>query len=688
MSDHALPIPPELRDNPLLQDWKLTGDLPDFAKIRPEHFEPALRFGMESERAEIKAITAQRAKPGFDNTILALERTGDLLSQASSVLNFLVGVASDKNMQALEAQLYPLLSKHSSWQFQNKALFRRVEAVYNNRAALTPLQRRLTEEAYKNFVDSGAALEPEKKKQLAKIQSQSARLASKFSANWTNQVTKPTLLLSSERDLAGLPQFVRDAAAAEAADMGKPGKYAFKATGPVMENFLTYSTRRDLREKLFKAWASRNDAGGRYDNNALMGELLGLAADEAALLGYATPAALLLKDNMVKVPERAEQLLHESWGPAVAAYNRERAMLQEKAQAAGANEPLAAWDWRFYAQRVREDQYKLNDDELKPYLSLENVRDAAFAAANRLWGITFKEVPDAKLYHADARLWEVLDADGSMIGKFIGDYYSRNTKQQGAWMGELRQQYGMDGGQLPIVYNICNISKAPDGKPTLLSITEAETLFHELGHGLHGLLSDVEYPTLAGCNGPMDYVELPSQIFEKFMLTAPIMQHLRHCETGEAMPQSLADKLRAAGNLTKGHEMIEYLTSAIVDLELHKLKDARHTDLRAFERDQLAAWGAPEQAYLRHRLPHFSHVFGGGYSSAYHSYEYAAMLDTDGFAAFEEMKDPFHPETAARLRREIYASGASRDPLESYIAFRGREPQMAALHKSRGFTSA
>jgi len=682
-------IPENLRENPLLRDWKDSSDLPAFTAIRSEHFEPALRFAMDVSRDEIKAITGQRAKPTFDNTILALERSGTLLDRVSSTFNMLCGVASTDEMQALNGKLSPLLSKHGSWLYQNKALFKRVDAVYQSREELPPVQRRLVERVHKNFVDSGAAHAPEKKKRLAKLDADGAKLSAKFDARWTNQVKKPTLLLSKESELAGLPQFVRDAAAQAATELGKPGKYAFMATGPVMENFVTYSTRRDLREKLFTAWQTRNDHDDRFDTKAIASAMLANAAETAELLGYANPAAFYLKDNMVKTPARAEALLQESWDAAKVAYLRERAELSGFAQAQGLNEPLQPWDWRYYANQIREQKYKLSDDELKPYLSLENVREAAFATVKELWGIEFREVKDAKLYHEDARLWDVVDADGSTIGKFIGDYYARPTKQQGAWMGELRTQHGLDGGQQPIVYNVCNISKAPEGQPTLLSLEEARTLFHELGHGLHGLLSRVEYPSLAGCNGPMDYVELPSQLFEKFLLTAPIMKHLRHAETGEVMPQTLADKIHASDNLTKGHEMMEYLTSAVVDLELHKLKDASKLDLRAFEKETLEKWGAPTGATLRHRMPHFSHIFGGGYSAAYHSYEYAAMLDTDGFDAFPNKDNPFAAKAVATaLRTEIYASGAARDPLESYVAFRGREPQMTALFKSRGFTPA
>lgn len=676
-------IPDTLKGNPLLKDWVLTGDLPDFAAIKPEHFEPALRYAMEQERIEIKAITSQRAKPTFENTLLAMERTGDLLDRVESVFNMLTGVMSDNALQALEVKLYPLMSKHSAWLFQNKALFKRVDTVFKQRDKLPLLQRRLVEEIHKNFIDTGAGLGTEEKKKLAKIMAQRAKLEAKFDTNRINQVKKPALWLKTEAELKGLPPFIREAAAAKAAELGKPGKYAFLPTGPVTDNFLTYSARRDLREKLFKAWAARNDNDDRYDNKKIASELLHLASETAALLGQPSPAALYLKDNMVKTPARAEQLLRESWGPAVKAYNKEREMLGTAMQQDGINEPLAPWDWRYYAQRIREQRYNLSDDELKPYLSLDNVLEAAFASATKLWSIRFEEVKGAKLYHPDARLWNVVDASGKPIGKFIGDYFGRESKKQGAWMNELRTQQMMDGGVLPIVYNICNFSKA---NPTLLSLDEARTIFHELGHGLHGLLSEVEYPTLAGCNGPMDYVELPSQLFEKFLLTPPIMQHLRHVKTGEPMPKALADKIHAADNLTAGYERVEFLTSAIVDLELHKLKDPGTADLRAFEQKILKQWQAPEGHYMRHRLPHFGHIFGG-YASAYHSYEYAAMLDCDAFAAFEETSDPFHGETAQRLRREIYASGASRDPLESYIAFRGREPRMEALFKSRGFAT-
>lgn len=690
-------IPDELKDNPLLHDWRLTGGLPNYAALKPEHFEPALRFAMATERAEIKAITAQKEKPTFENTILAFERTGDLLDQVGSVFNSLAGVMSNKVMQKLEKKLHPLLSRHSSWVFQNTALFKRVDKVFSQRAELDAVKRRLVETIHKSFVDSGAQLSPADKKRLADIQAEEAALGTKFDTNRTNQVAKPVLVLSTEAELAGLPQFLRDSAKETARATGHKGKYAFLCTGTDTNAFLTYSSRRDLREQLFTAHASRNDRGDEFDNKATCAKLLALAAESARMLGYSNPAQMYLKDNMIKNPENAEALLHQSWDRTVVAYNNERKILQEAAAAEGMNEPLQPWDWKYYAQQVREKHYKLDDAELKPYLSLDNVRDAAFAAANKLWGITFKKVEGARLYHPDAELFEVCEADGTPVGKFIGDYFARAgdrkniapAKQQGAWMGELRTQYSLDGGQQPIVYNVCNISKASEGQPTLLSLEEAQTLFHEMGHGLHGLLSKVEYPTLAGCNGPMDYVELPSQIFEKFLLSNDILrQHLRHFETGAPMPAALIEKLKASENFCRGHDTMEYLASAVVDLALYRLPDASGVDFTKFEQDTLKQWGLPEGGYMRHRLAHFSHIFGGGYPASYHSYEQAAVLDTDGYAAFEEKGDSFHQPTAARLRREVYASGASRDPLESYIAFRGRAPQMDALFKSRGFTPA
>lgn len=687
-------IPPELRDNPLLKDWRLTGDLPDFAAIKTEHFLPAFIFAIADHKREIKAITAQRAKPTFENTLLAYERSGQLLDRVSNAFDLLSGAMSTTALQDVEKKLSPLATRHDTWVTYNKALFRRIESVFNNMAGLTPEQRRLTEETHKGFVDAGAKMSPDDKKRMAKLDLQMSKLSTRFSQLWTNQVRKPALVLRTERDLAGLPQFVRDAAAEQA---GKPGRFAFPATGPVVDNFLTYSSRRDLRETLFKAWASRNDRDDKFDTKALCSEMLGVAAESVHLLGYKNPAESFLRDNLIKTPENAERLLRSSLDAALKAYPKEREMLQEAAAADGLNEPLQPWDWRYYANKVRESRYGVKDADIKPYLSLENVLGAAMACAKKLWGIEFEEVEGAVLYHPDARLWEVREADGTRIGRFIGDYFARSgdekgiipAKQQGAWMGELRSQHGLDGGQEPIVYNECNISRAPDGQPTLLSLGEALTLFHEFGHGLHGLLSKVEHPSLAGVNGPPDYIELPSQLYEKFLLSEDVLRdHLRHAETGEPMPKALADKIKASEIAFAAHDVMEILASAIVDLELWRLPDARHVDLRKFEQDKLKEWGMPEGSYMRHRLSHFAHIFGGGYSAAYHGYEQAAVLDSDAFAAFEETGNVFDPATAARLRREVYSTGNSRDQMQSYIAFRGREPQMDALFKSRGFTPA
>ena len=672
--------------NPLLEAWTAPFEAPPFDRFEPQHFRPAFDAALKQARAEIDGVAANPEPPSFANTIEALERSGRSLDKVASVFFNLTGAHTNDELQAIEREIAPLLARHRSETYLNEALFKRVDALKadKDKLGLSAEQARVLDRYHLDFTRSGAGTEPQAKARLAAIAERLATLAAQFGQNVLKD-EKDWLLLLDKSDLAGLPDFFIASAARIAADRGHPGKYAITLSRSSVEPFLQFSARRDLRETAFRAWTARGENGGAADNRAIAAELVRLRAERARLLGYESYAHYRLADSMAKTPKAALDLLESVWAPGVARARRDEEALQAIAASEGGNFKLAPWDWRYLAEKRRKAEFDFDEGELKPYLQLDRIIDAAFYAASRLFGLTFTERFDLKLYHPDVRAWEVKGRDGAPKALFLGDYFARPSKRSGAWMSGFRGQQKLDGPQLPIVVNVMNFAKGGDGEASLLSVDDARTLFHEFGHALHGMLSDVVYPRISGTHVAGDFVEFPSQIFEHWILQPEMLRRFAlHYKTGEPMPDALVDKLLKARRFNQGWATVEYTASALVDLKLHLDPSPDEVDVVAFERSELKRIGMPDAIGMRHRTPHFQHIFSGGYSAAYYSYLWSEVLDADGFEAFEESGDIFDPEVAKRLNDFVYAAGGSRDYDEAYRAFRGRSPSPGALFRKRG----
>src|SRR5437763_2945143 len=672
-------------ENPFFQSWDTPFGAPPFARIKPEHFMPAYERAFAEHEAEIDKIANQKAPPSFDNTIVALENAGRALQRVDDVFGQLCGTDSNDTLLALERDISPRTAAHWNKVRMNEGLFARIDALYQKRASLglTPEQARVLEPHHTRHRREGAALDADKKQRLATIVERLAALGTAFSQNVLADEQSYTMELDGEADLAGLPDFVRDATAAAAEERGMKGKHVITLQRSSVEPFLQFSSRRDLREKAFRAWIARGDKGDKTDNKAIIAETMALRTERARLLGYPTFAHYRIDDAMAKTPEAVRGLLEKVWKPARKAALADRDALQELIAEEGGNFKVAAWDWRYYAEKLRARRCDFEESEVKPYFQLDRVIEAAFYGAQKLFGLTFHPV-DVPVWHPDVRSWEVRGADGGHVGIFYGDYFARPSKHGGAWMGTLRDQEKLAGNIRPIVLNVMNFNK---GDPTLLSFEDARTLFHEMGHGLHGLLSNVTYPTVSCTSVLTDWVELPSQLYEHWFEQPEVLRKFaRHCKTGEPIPEALVEKLMAAKNFDRGCQTLEYISSALVDLDLHLLASADNFDVNAFEKSTLDRIGMPDEVAMRHRPPHHTHVFSGGYyASAYYSYMWSEVLDADAFAAFEETGDIFNPEVARKLQQNVLSAGGSRDPAELYVAFRGRLPTADALLKKRGF---
>ena len=672
--------------NPLLAAWSGPFGLPPLPTIKPEHFRSAFDAARARHRAELDAISANREPPSFDNTIVALEKGGCDLERVANVFFVLAGADTGDAIEAVERDISPLLARHSNAMYLDRALYARIADLYARRETLglDAEQARVLDRYHTRFVRAGGALDKPEQDRLAAINERLASLGTQFGQNVLAD-EKAYALLLEEGDLTGLPDFARAAAKAAAEERGRPGKYAITLARSSCESFLQFSARRDLREKIFQAWIKRGENGGATDNRALIAEMVALRAERAKLLGFGTYADYRLDDQMAKTPAAARKLLDEVWGRARAKAAAERDALQKMIAQEGSNFALAPWDWRYYAEKLRKAKYDLDEAEIKPYFQLDKMVQAAFETAHRLFGLNFTPV-SVSLYHPDARAFEVTDASGNHVGLFIGDYFARGSKHSGAWMTSLRDQEKLAGDIRPVILNVCNFSKPAAGEPALLSFDDARTLFHEFGHALHGLLSNVTYPLLAGTAVPSDFVELPSQLYEHWLEVPEILQkYARHAQTGEPMPKALLDRLLATRTFNQGFATVEYTACALVDLDIHALPDAAKLNVSQFEKDDLDRIHMPAEIVMRHRLPHFQHLFsGGGYAAGYYSYMWSEVLDADAFEAFEETGNAFDPETAQRLRDFIYSAGNLRDPAEAYKAFRGRLPAVDALLKKRG----
>ncbi len=677
-------------NNPLLAEWDTPFGLPPFGDVRPEQFRPAFDQVLADHRATIDAIANELSAPDFANTIEALERSWTALNRVSATFSLLVGADTNDALEEIDLAVSPQLARHSSDVFQHAGLYARIAALHANRDSLglDDEQRRVLDRYHTAFVRAGAALAPQARRRLADINERLALIGTSFGQNVLADEKAFALVLNGEEDLTGLPDFVLAASAQAAQERGLAGKHVITLSRSSIEPFLQFSARRDLREKAFRAWIGRGESGGATDNMALVAEMVALREERAQLLGFVSHAQFRLDDAMAKTPQAARAMLDAVWGPARASALRTRDALQSIMTREGVNATLAPWDWRYYAEKLRLQRYDFDEAETKPYLQLDRIIDAAFDTAGRLFGLTFSLLAGMPTYHPDVRVWEVKGKDGRHVGIFVGDYFARSSKRSGAWMTSLRDQERLSGEISPIIINVCNFAKAAPDEPSLLSFDDARTLFHEFGHALHGLLSDVKYPWLSGTAVATDFVELPSQLYEHWLEQPQVLgRFARHHKTGEPMPKPLLDKVLKARNFDQGFATVEYLASALVDLDFHTKPAREATDPAAFERAALGRIDMPAEIVMRHRTPHFLHIFtGGGYAAAYYSYMWSEMLDADAFAAFEEAGDIFDPRTAQRLRDYVYAAGNKRDPAEAYRLFRGAMPRVDAVLKKRGLT--
>lgn len=674
--------------NPLLSRWGAAFGLPPFAKIEPQHFKAAFAAALKEHKADIAQIASQDSRPTFANTIVALEKSGRLLEKVASVFYNLTGAHTNDALQAIEREMAPKLAAHETAIMLNSKIFKRVEDLYERRDALdlTDEQRRVLELRYKWLVRAGAKLGAKQKARVGEINQRLATLATQFSQNVLKDEQSWRMVLE-EKDLDGLPDAMREAAARAAADAGLPGKYVITLSRSSVEPFLQFSARRDLREQAFNAWIRRGEMGGDTDNRAITAEIVALRTEFANLLGHKTYAEYSLEETMAKTPGSVRDLLTAVWEPAVKRASSERDALQARARSEGSNFAIAPWDWRYFAEKERKAQYDVDEASTRPYLTLDNVVAAAFETATRLFGLKFKEMKDAPRYHDDVRVWEVTDKRGEHVGVFLGDYFARPSKRSGAWMSAFRSQSKVAGDVKPIIVNVMNFGKGEEGEASLLSLDDARTLFHEFGHGLHGLLSDVTYPSISGTAVTRDFVELPSQLYEHWLMVPEVLEKFAvHHETGKPMPAALLKRIKKARNFNQGFSTIEYLASAFVDMELHALEGQDGLDVDAFERGTLDRLGMPREIVMRHRIPHFLHIMGG-YAAGYYSYLWSEVMDADAFAAFEETGNAFDKATAKKLHKFIYSGGNQRDPLEAYVAFRGRPPEIKGLLKKRGLVS-
>jgi peptidyl-dipeptidase Dcp len=692
MPGFAQPAPAKTAEtNPFFTEWTTPFGIAPFERIRPEHFVPAFEAGIAERKKEVESIAANPAPPTFANTVEALENGGPLLAKVSPVFYALTGADTNDELQAINRKVAPLLSSLRDDVVLNEALFARVKAVWEKRerSSLTPEQKKLVEETYKDFVRGGANLAPEQKKRYREINQELSAVGIRFGDNLLKETNGYRLVVEKKADLAGLPAGVV-AAAADAAKAAKlEGKWVFTLHAPSIWPFLTFAENRELRKEILTAYSTRCEKGGETDNKALLSKLAALRAERAKLLGFATWADFVLDDNMAKTPARVYDLLDRVWKPALEVAKGEAKDLAAAMKADGKGDALEAWDWRYYAERVRKARYDLDDQALRPYFPLDRVREGAFSVANRLYGLTFTERPEVPKYHPEVKTFEVKDADGTFLALYTTDYFPRPGKRSGAWCGGLRSQWVLDGKDIrPIVTNVGNFTRPVGDAPALLSLEEVETLFHEFGHALHRIVSRVTYRSMAGV--PRDFVELPSQIMENWALEPEVLKvYAKHWKTNEPIPADLVEKIRKSEKYGQGFATVEYTAASYLDMNWHTLTEPKLQDATAFEKASLAKIGLIPQIISRYRSPYFQHIFGpgGGYSAGYYSYLWSEVLDADAFEAFRE-KGIFDKTTATSFRKNILEKGGTAEAMSLYKAFRGREPSVEPLLVKRGLATA
>lgn len=672
-------------ENPFFGEYNTPYNIPPFEKIQIADYMPAFEEAIAQHNQEIAAIVNNRAMPDFENTIVALDNSGEMLEKVSYVFSGLYEVVSTPEFQKVGAQVFPMLAAHSDEIKMNEGLFQKIKSVYDNRAKfnLTTPQLRLLEKYYKDFARNGALLSEEKKAELKDINDQLSKLCLQFGDNILKDTNKWTLVVDNEKDLAGLPASSIAVAAEEAKAMGKEGKWVFTLHAPSRLPFLTYADNRDLREKMYKAYTNIANNNDENDNKAIINQILKLRLQKAKLFGFDSFAAYQMDNVMAKTVEDAEELLYKVWKPAVAKAHEEIADMQKYVDNHGGNFKIAAWDYYYYAEKVKKEKFNFDENDVRAYFPIENVRKGIFTMAERLYGITFKEVNNVPVYHPDVKVYEVLDKDGKHLSMFMTDYYARGGKRQGAWMFVYQEANGTKDVR-PIVYNVGNFSKPTADSPSLLTLDEVETMFHEFGHGLHGMLTRTQYKGNAGTNVDRDFVEFPSQLHEHWMLEPELLKvYARHYKTGKVIPDELVNKLIESSKFNQGFVNTELAGAALLDIEWHKLNDAKDVDVAEFEANVSKKLGMPEEIGYRYRSTYFNHIFSSDqYAAGYYTYLWAQVLDCDGYEVF--MKEGvFNPETAARLKH-VLESGNDEDPMKLYEGFAGHRPDADALLRDKG----
>ena len=672
-------------ENPLLQEWEKPFQTPPFDEIKSEHFMPAFLEAMEAEKAEVEAIANNEQEPTFENTIVALEEGGELLDKVDRVFSCLNGANTNDELQNISKEVAPLQAKHSDDINLNERLFARIKRIYEKKESLglTGEENTLLENYFLSFVRSGANLKDEDKEKLRKINEELSNLYVKFRQNHLKQTNAIALVIDNQDDLVGLPDEVVQAAAEMARARGMEGKWTFTLQKPSFIPFLMNSEKRNLREIVFKAYISRGNNDDEFDNKKLISRVAALRVRKAILLGYETHADFVLERNMAKNRENVYEFLNDLWKPALKRAKMQVADMQAIIDREGHDFKLQAWDWWYYAEKVKKEKYALDDAMLRPYFKMENVRKGAFDVAEKLYGIRFVKRNDIEVYHPDVEVFEVLESDGTHLGIFYSDYYPRDGKRSGAWSSSFRSQSNIDGDFItPLVYNVGNFAKPTADKPSLMSMEEVEILFHELGHGLNSLFGNTTYS--GSRRVPRDFVELPSQIMENWARDPAVLKtYAFHYETGEPIPQELIDKLENAKYFNQGFVTVEYLAASFLDMDWHVLTDTAEQDAASFEKESMGKIGLIAEIESRYQSTNFGHIFSsGGYSSGYYSYIWAAVLDADAFRAFKE-KGLFNKELAASFRKNVLSMG-SNDTMAQYVRFRGSEPKIDALLKRRG----
>lgn len=674
--------------NPFLEAFKTPNGTPPFDLIKKEDYKPAFVKGIEQQAAEINAITRKRDVATFENTVVALDESGEILDRVSSVFGAIRGAQSDPDIQKIAEEISPLLSEHDDNIYLNEPLFARIKIVYADslNPARTTEQKRLVEKYYKRFVRSGIALDAAQKDRLREINKELSLLSLSFGKNLLAETNNYELVIDNSKDLSGLSSDVINISAKTAKEKGMDGKWVFTLSKPSWLPFLQYADNRDLREKLYKAMYSRGNNNNEFDNKKNINKIVNLRLEKANLLGYKSHADYVLDETMAKTPDNVFGLLNNIWEYALPQAKKEAAELQKMIDSEGGNFQLASWDWWYYTEKLRKEKYALDEEALKPYFMVDNVRDGAFLVANKLYGITFKPSSEISIYHKDVQAFDVIDADGSFIGVLYLDYFPRASKRNGAWMGSFRKQSVKNGEFVnPIIYNVGNFALPTEDKPSLLTLEQVTTLFHEFGHGLHGLLSNVNYNGLSGTAVSRDFVELPSQIYEHWALHPEVLKlYAKHYQTGEVIPDALIAKMQEATNFNSGFETTEIVAAALLDMKWHVITEKQDFDVDVFESNEMNKIGLISEIIPRYKSTYFAHIFDGGYSAGYYSYLWSEVLDADAFEAFVE-KGVFDRTTGQSFRDNILSKGGSEDPMTLYKIFRGAEPNPIYLLKNRGF---